>query len=656
MSWAMVGESSRGHRHDGSSPLPLGMDASPAPTRWTGGSTMWPHDPGSGWSYCVMINSWALVPDSNTASSDASNHAANSTVFFRVLVGLQSPDGVSSLHGILRRFSDFLRLNDSLKRMFPRKRLPAPPKKSFRQITRNKHHLQQRRLALSEWMVKVLGDLDVSRSLPLASFLELEEAAKAAKPDTDKRALQSWLEEGMDRQDVQIQHLDNGLSEETEDSLVPADSISVREGVTGEFVSANLVREKPKSWHVRKHSADSDISEVSFFSGSDLSFATVGDGKDQVSEGIFSLNGEIVKALQALLPIDQRGNVRRIMSTLQRRVAKARADMEDLAARLNQETAIKDFLSVKVKDVEMELDKVKRTNSESLQQAVSIEREGYMNLQWELEESRVALGRAMGEMRLAQEKTSQTEEQLQAVELENRRLKHGLSETKRSLEALQFDRDSIKAKSAAEMKVLVKEVKALRKSQPELKQNLEAALRACKDLEVHVQQQKKQEESRQKFLQEVEALRDRLQQCTVDSLAKEDAEESKNHAAVADAADLLMTSDSRIGLLIAEAQLLAEEENDGDSGGSLKATEVHNKGENPSQVKDSNDISRATTLGTVKTLRKTMMDIFVDNAHLHKLVNSLTLKALLVESKPEKAQGKEVIPRKSMLFGFSHRI
>eukprot|EP00250_Pteridium_aquilinum_P028072 c36541_g1_i1 orf=124-1926(+) len=584
----MVGDSPRGHRHDGSSPLPLGMDVSPAPTRWTGANTIWPHDPRTGWSYCVMINSWGLFPDTNAASSDA---AANSTVFFRVLVGLQSPDGVSTLHGILRRFSDFIRLNESLKRMFPKKRLPLPPKKSFRQINRNKHHLQQRRLALSEWMVKLLGDLDVSRSPPMASFLELEEAAKSAKPDMDKRELQSWLEEGIDRQEVQIQHIENDLSE-AEDSVVPADSISQHEGVMGDLVSSNaLARERPSSWHVRRHSIDSDASEASFVSGSELSYATMGDSRDQVSEGISSLDAEIVKAIQAILPIDQRGNVRRVLATLQRRVTRARADMEDLAARLNQEIAVKDFLSTKVKDVEMELDKVKRTSSDSLQQAVSIEREGYMNLQWELEESRVALARAMEEVRLAKENRTQIKEQLQAVELENRSLKQGLLEAEERFEMLQVDRDNIKAKAVAEMRVLAKEVRALRKSQPELKRNLEEALRANNELEVQVQQQKKQKERRVKTLLEVGALRERLQQCTVDFLAKEDARESESNAAVSDAADLLMTSDSRIGLLIAEAQLLAEEENDidDDDGESLIVAEARNEGDNKIEARNEGD-------------------------------------------------------------------
>ncbi|KAI5055829.1 hypothetical protein GOP47_0029350 [Adiantum capillus-veneris] len=648
----MFGDGPRGHRHDGCSPLPLGMDASPAPTRWTGANTIWPHDPRSGWSYCVMINSWVLVPASNTTPPDVSNHAANSTVYFRVLVGLQSPEGVSTLHGILRRFSQFIKLNESLKRMFPKKKLPIPPKKSFRQINHNKNHLQQRRLALSEWMVKLLADLDVSRSPPIASFLELEEAARAANPDIDKRQLQNWLEDGINRQEAQIPQSEID-SAEADDSIVPADSVSVQEGVIGDLVHTThaSVGEKLGTWHVRRHSLDSDASEASFASGSELSFTTVGDGRDQVSEGILGFDGEILKAVQALLPIDHRGNVRRVLATLQRRVTTARTDMEDLVARMNQEIAVKDFLTMKVKDVEMELDKVRRTSLESLQQAVSIEREGYMNLQWELEECRVALNKAMEEARSAKESKSQTEKQLQAVESENRRLERGLVEANEKLESLQADRDNIKAKALAEGKVLIKEVKALRKSQPELKQKLEAAQRANAELEAQIQQQRNGRERRVKLLLDVEALRERLQQCTVDFLAKEDARESDNNTAVADAADLLTTSDSRIGLLIAEAQLLAEEVSDDDEE-SLRSKEVVTEGvSGPGSVAQIEKTGN-TLGGAVKSLRKVLMDIFVDNAHLHKLVNSLTLKALLADSKQEKAQGKEVIPRKSMLYRF----
>lgn len=45
----------------------------------------------------------------------------------------------------------------------------------------NKVHvaLAQRRHALEDWMARLLADIDISRSVPLASFLELEAAVRA---------------------------------------------------------------------------------------------------------------------------------------------------------------------------------------------------------------------------------------------------------------------------------------------------------------------------------------------------------------------------------------------------------------------------------------------------------------------------------------------
>ncbi|KAL6996628.1 hypothetical protein U1Q18_006759 [Sarracenia purpurea var. burkii] len=52
------------HRHDGTSPLPFGMDWSPPPRKWDGRDSKWPHDPLSGWSYCVTVPSWITLPKS----------------------------------------------------------------------------------------------------------------------------------------------------------------------------------------------------------------------------------------------------------------------------------------------------------------------------------------------------------------------------------------------------------------------------------------------------------------------------------------------------------------------------------------------------------------------------------------------------------------
>lgn len=41
--------------------------------------------------------------------------------------------------------------------------------------------IMQRRRALEEWMGKLLSDIDVSRSAPVAAFLELEAAVRSCK-------------------------------------------------------------------------------------------------------------------------------------------------------------------------------------------------------------------------------------------------------------------------------------------------------------------------------------------------------------------------------------------------------------------------------------------------------------------------------------------
>ncbi|KAI3442165.1 PX domain-containing protein [Psidium guajava] len=164
------------HRHDGTSPLPLGMDWSPPPRKWNGRDTVWPHDHRTGWSYCVTIPSWVLLPKSRDADP---------VVFYRVQVGLQSPEGVTTVRGVLRRFNDFLRLFSDLKKAFPKKNLPpAPPKGLLRMKSRAL--LDERRCSLEEWMAKLLSDLDLSRSFAVALFLELEAAARSSFQDTNQ--------------------------------------------------------------------------------------------------------------------------------------------------------------------------------------------------------------------------------------------------------------------------------------------------------------------------------------------------------------------------------------------------------------------------------------------------------------------------------------
>ncbi|KAG6409480.1 hypothetical protein SASPL_127520 [Salvia splendens] len=99
--------------------------------------------------------------------------------FYRVQVGIQSPEGITTTRTVLRRFNDFLKLHAALKRAFPQKSIPpTPPKGLLRMKTRAM--LEARRSSLEEWMANLLSDIDLSRSIVVASFLELEAAARSS--------------------------------------------------------------------------------------------------------------------------------------------------------------------------------------------------------------------------------------------------------------------------------------------------------------------------------------------------------------------------------------------------------------------------------------------------------------------------------------------
>ncbi|KAL0415366.1 UNVERIFIED_CONTAM: PX domain-containing protein EREX [Sesamum latifolium] len=132
-------------RHDGTSPLPLGMDWSPAPLNWppptayftirpplTTFQALWMGQTPSG----LMISTQDGVTVSQfLLGVSYLNQKVQSLSW--VQVGLQSPEGVTTTRGVLRRFNDFLKLSSDLKRSFRKKKLPpAPPKGLLRMKSR----------------------------------------------------------------------------------------------------------------------------------------------------------------------------------------------------------------------------------------------------------------------------------------------------------------------------------------------------------------------------------------------------------------------------------------------------------------------------------------------------------------------------------------
>lgn len=678
------------HRHDGTSPLPLGMDWSTPPRKWDGRDTVWPHDPHTGWSYCVTVPSWLLLPKSG--GSDRSDPVA----FYRVQVGIQSPEGVTTIRGILRRFSDFLKLWSELKKTFPRKNLPpAPPKRilSRKSRTKSTEALEERRCSLEDWMEKLLSDIDISRSAAVAMFLELEAAVRSSFEEVEQQDTESSFSgvvppflshSNSDASIIAggstiISELDNNDSTEeiselgTERNFITEniERFSRRQIRSGrQSIYAGRDKQRQGSvygtdqlseleygnvgGHFRRLSTESFESDVSSVQASEISNSGVasilGDGfRDHLensgahkSLGPYNSDIQFQKDFLVVLLSDERHKLKRVLNTMQRRLATFKTDMEDLIARLNQEVAVKQFLATKVKDLEVELETTRENCKENLEQAILSEKERFTQMQWDMEELRKQCLEMELKLKAEQDEKARLESARLSTIQENEMLLQELDAAREQFENLHKHHEELEVKSKAEVKLLVKEVKSLRNSQSELKQELGRVMKENLELERVLLKEKQRmqlsDSANEKLLHECEILRNRLQECSVNFLTEEEDKLILDTSSPSDAIDLLTTSDNRIGLLLAEAQLLAQD----------VVNSVAGYDEGPDNE-----------------LRKMLTDVFVDNATLRKQVNSVMRCALNPYVKSDKEEddddededeeGDEFSLRKTVLSKFLER-
>lgn len=681
------------HRHDGSSPLPLGMDWSPAPRKLDGRGCVWPHDPRTGWNYCVTVPSYTILPSSRGSAP---------VVFYRVQVGVQSPQAITTIHGILRRFSDFVKLFSELKQLFPEKFLPpTPPRKLLR--NKSRIFLDERRCALEDWLEKLLSDIDISRSAVVANFLELEVAARSSFHDTSSRGVASAFqytssldisllasssvasEYGDDAYEISdigtprheinsvsalsrgnsvpdvdvtgtIESLNTNISKNNNLSMrelldtiqkLSRDQMLSRGGSTTrgkdkayEVTSAALgcdadviseVESNKVATHVRRLSTESagsdssskatEISTLVATSTNVHSLINIHEGSE--SPRAMDLNPTLLlpSDLVVALPIEARRKFNRVLSTMEQRLATAKTDMEDLVARLNQELAVRQYLSTKVKDLEVELETTKENSKENLQQAVSSEKERFNQMQWDIEELRKTCLELELKLKAEQDEKALIESSKASIIEENEMMLQELDAAKEQFDNLQKHHEQSELKSKTDVKVLVKEVKSLRTSQSELKQELSRLMKEKLDIERILQKEKQRMEqassANAKLLHECEILRNRLHECSVNFLVEEEDKLIMDASIPSDAVDLLITSDNRIGLLLAEAQLLAQDVENARVAESSSRTNTDRTGE------------------TDDELRKMLTDIFIDNARLRKQMNSVIRCALNAQEKPE---------------------
>ncbi|KAM7498260.1 hypothetical protein LguiA_022674 [Lonicera macranthoides] len=698
------------HRHDGTSPLPLGMDWSPPPRNWEGRDSVWPHDPHTGWSYCATIPSWIILPNSR-----GSDHA----VFYRVQVGIQSPEGITTTRGILRRFSDFLKLFSDLTKAFPKKKVPpAPPRRLLRM--RNRTLLEERRCALEDWMEKILSDIHLSRSADVANFLELEAAARSSFHDSYQTvsdanssvsnvvvgsssiASEHGTDSAYETSEIRTpkhgmeNYAELGLDNITDHDLVGPTESTVRDGLSGnddsrfikDFIQGNQVKfsrhkihsgrvesaigtdkvnestsglenYKLGSNHIRRLSTESDGSDLSSVRASEIS--NYGDNSLELGEGaeasrsmdsLALLGLQFPSDLLVALPSEERNKMNRVLITMQRRLATAKTDMEDLIARLNQELAVRQYLTTKVKDLEVELETTKQSGKDNLQQAILIERERFTQMQWDMEELRRKCSEMELKVKSEQDEKLRIESTKVSIVKENEMLLQELDTAREQLENMHKLHEDSELKSKSDIKLLVKEVKSLRNVQLELKQELSRLMKEKLEVERVLLKEKQRWEHENavnaKLLHECEILRNRLEECSVNFLVEEEDKLIMDTPSPSDAIDLLTTSDNRIGLLLAEAQLLAQDVENGIIA-AMSSNSNNNGSVNGRRTRDDE-------------LRKMLTEMFIDNARVRKQVNSAIRCALSTTDKSDKDDNfdddyvkEESSSRKTVLSKFLER-
>ncbi|KAM9626742.1 sorting nexin-16 isoform 1-T1 [Trichechus inunguis] len=95
---------------------------------------------------------------------------------------------------VFRRYTDFSRLNDKLKEMFPGFRLALPPKRWFKD-NYNADFLEERRLGLQAFLQNLVAHKDIANCLAVREFLCLDDPPGPFDSLEESRAFCETLEE-----------------------------------------------------------------------------------------------------------------------------------------------------------------------------------------------------------------------------------------------------------------------------------------------------------------------------------------------------------------------------------------------------------------------------------------------------------------------------
>ncbi|XP_020598359.1 PX domain-containing protein EREX-like [Phalaenopsis equestris] len=270
----------------------------------------------------------------------------------------------------------------------------------------------------------------------------------------------------------------------------------------------------------------------------------------------------LMKNAQVSDPHDYKKILSMVLLIVQQRLLTAKKDTKGLIMLLNQETAAKDYLMAKVNDLEEELRVIKWKNKEILQQAIFAENGRVTKIQWDRDELLRKVLQMESRLKLEEVERIHLKSEKIAASAERELLLRDLNGKSKHLEKLERHFEEVETKSKTELQVLLKEVKFLRKSQESIREVLNHCIRENDELEMDLQKEKQRRDhtimAMRKLLNEIGGLQHRLEECTVNFLADDEEKFTVNPSSLPDALGLLITSDNRINLLMAEAERLGQ--------------------------------------------------------------------------------------------------
>ncbi|KAG7329725.1 hypothetical protein KOW79_005947 [Hemibagrus wyckioides] len=105
---------------------------------------------------------------------------------------------------IFRRYTDFIRLNDKLKEMFPKLRLSLPPKRRFKD-NYDMNFLEERQVGLQAFLQNLVAQKDMTKSDVVRGFLCLDDPPGPFDSLDESKAYCETLEETNHRLQRELQ-------------------------------------------------------------------------------------------------------------------------------------------------------------------------------------------------------------------------------------------------------------------------------------------------------------------------------------------------------------------------------------------------------------------------------------------------------------------